>query len=346
MSRGRVLGVAGWQGAGKTTLLASAAAALRERGLAVAALAHAHHPIRVDPVESDSDRLYRAGADVVLAGGSETLVRSRLETAEVALEPLAAKLLRTHDLVLVEGWKASPHPKVWLLRPGETAPPAEVSGIERVLPWDGDRLGSFLAWAQARLAAAWTAAECRGGVLVGGRSRRMGRPKAAIEIGGRTLLARAVEALARVGEVTLLGGSGGLADVGVLTRLSDAAGVEGPLAGMLAALRWAPDSTWVIAACDLPLLSRPALDWLLAQRSPGTWAVLPWIDGEAQPLLAVYEPMCLPLLESIAAQGPAAPSRLVGHPRVVTPRPPDEVAPAWRGANTPGELAALLDGSS
>mgnify|MGYP001581247924 CR=1 FL=1 len=35
-------------------------------------------------------------------------------------------------------------------------------------------------------------------------------------------------------------------------RIDDVTGVGGPLAGILAALRWRPDANWIIAACDLP----------------------------------------------------------------------------------------------
>jgi molybdopterin-guanine dinucleotide biosynthesis protein MobB len=341
MRSGRVLGVAGWQRAGKTTLLASAATAWRERGLSVAVLAHAHHEIRVDPPGTDSDRLHRAGADVLLAGAVENLERRRPDTDQ-APEALATHLLRGHDVVLVEGWKSAPHPKAWLLRPGETEPPAGLPGVELVLPWGPDRLATFLAWAEPLLQRGWATVERYGAVLVGGRSRRMGRPKEALEVGGRTLLERATEALAAAGPVVWLGGDAADAPPAEVRRLPDVPGVAGPLGGLLAALRWAPDRVWVVAPCDLPRLSSAAVDWLLAQRAPGRWAVLPRVGGEVQPLLAVYEPMALGLLEELVARGAPAPSRLAGHPRVASPEPPAQLAPAWRGVNTPAELTALL----
>ena len=191
-------------------------------------------------------------------------------------------------------------------------------------------------------------APLRVAVLVGGASRRMGRPKEALLVGGVRLLDRTLDALGAAGrgDAVLLGGArsvGGPASV--LPRLADAPGVEGPLAGLLAALRSDPASAWLVAACDLPLLTRDAVEWLLSQRAVGRCAVLPSVAGRPQPLLAVYEPGCLPLLEALVASGRPSPSRLAGHPAVCSPQPPPELAPAWSGANTPGELARLLDAS-
>lgn len=331
----RVLGIAGWKGAGKTTLIERALPELVARGLAVTVVEHDVHGVRIDAAGTDSDRLFAAGAAVVVEGPSESLARWR-PGAEESLAQRLAMLERRCDLVLVEGYKREPHPKVWLLRPGESAPPPEAAGVVATLPWDADRVAAFLSIAGERLAAAWAAAPRRAAVLVGGASRRMGRPKETIEIDGRPLLARIAEALATAGAVTLLGGSGEAS----LPRLPDVPNVRGPLAGILAALRWDP-ACWIVASCDLPRLHAGAVEWLLAQRRPGRWAVLPRVDGVVQPLLAVYEPQALPLLEALAAEGAAGPSRLEGHAHVATPEPPPELAECWRGVNTPEELAEL-----
>ena len=192
-------------------------------------------------------------------------------------------------------------------------------------------------------------APLRAAVLVGGASRRMGRPKEALEVGGERLLDRILAALelAGCGPAVLLGGGPAGGAAATLPRLPDAPGVRGPLAGLLAALR-SERAGWLVAACDLPLLSRPAVEWLAAQRGPARerdrWAVLPRVAGRVQPLLAVYEPESLALLEELAASGKPSPSRLGGHARVWSPEPPPALAAAWSNANTPGELAALLGG--
>ncbi|HEV8629343.1 MAG TPA: molybdopterin-guanine dinucleotide biosynthesis protein B [Thermoanaerobaculia bacterium] len=352
MALSRVLGVAGWKGSGKTTLLERLIPELVAAGLAVVVVEHDAHGLRLDAAGTDSDRLFGAGADVLVAAPGESLgrwhradegqpIEGHPAAREHGLVAELAALERRYDLVLVEGFKGERFPKVWLGRPGEEAPPEAACEVLAALPWDGDRVGFLATLVRARLAAAWAAADRRAGLLVGGHSRRMGMAKQEMVVGGRTLLQRALAALAEAGPATLLGGEGATA----VLRLPDAPGVSGPLGGVLAALRWAP-VTWTIAACDLPRVNAAAVAWLLAQRRPGSWAVLPVVDGAPQPLLAVYEPQVLPLLEGIARETAPGPSRLAGHPRVAMPAPPPELAAAWRGVNTPEELAALGDDSS
>jgi molybdopterin-guanine dinucleotide biosynthesis protein MobB len=369
----RILGVAGWQGAGKTTLLERVIPALLGEGLAVAVVKHDVHGLVAGPPQKDSERLRRAGADVVAIGPGEGHARWS-STAGGDPAPLLAELERRYDLVLVEGFKRSATPKVWLSRPGEEGQPAEVRGVVATLAWGEERVAGFLALARSRLATAWRDAPRRAGLLVGGAGRRMGRRKESLPWGAGTLLDHVAAGLAAAGAgaLTLLGAGAGVAGVPPSTagrgherlpaagrespparpapatvdllstpRLPDAPGIAGPLGALLAALRWSP-ATWTMAACDLPSVSAEAVCWLLEQRAPGRWAVMPRVDGKAQPLLAVYEPQVLPLLEALAAAGSAGPSRLAGASRVFSPEPPEPLRAAWRGVNTPAELAAAM----
>lgn len=332
-----MLGVAGWQGSGKTTLLERAVAALACRGLAVAAVKHDVHGLAGPPPGKDSERLAAAGAAVVAVGPGEARARWPRDAA-AGVVALLAELERRHDLVLVEGWKGeAAFAKVWLARPGERGVPPEARGVVAELPWGSARDDSFLALVDERLQRAWAAAPRRAGVLAGGASRRMGQPKAALPWRGSTLGAHVAAALVAggAGPVTWLGGATG--DAG--PTLPDAPGVAGPLAGILAALRWAPAS-WVVASCDLAEIRAAAVEWLLGQRRPGVWGILPRVDGAVQPQLAVYEPQLLARLEALAAAGSAGPSRLAGGEHVVSPEPPAELVAAWRGVDTPGDLAA------
>jgi molybdopterin-guanine dinucleotide biosynthesis protein A len=208
-----------------------------------------------------------------------------------------------------------------------------------------------------------------GGVLIGGAGRRMGAPKQLVRHDGATLAERAVAALVAHAEgVALLGAGAVPAALDALPRLADAelaggvgagargsgagpaaadsaADAGGPLAGMLAAVRWRPDAAWVFAPCDLPAIAPEAVAWLLGERRPGRWAVLPRTAPGApvEPLFALYEPPAHRLLEELAAAPPAgrAPRRLAGHPRVAVVTVPPALARCWAGANTPAELAAL-----
>ena len=99
-----------------------------------------------------------------------------------------------------------------------------------------------------------------GGVLVGGESRRMGRPKQLVDIDGVTMVEHVVRALeGEVDEVFLLGGGPVPARLSCRPRMADAGDCRGPMAGILGAMRARPDATWVMAACDLPKLRREAV---------------------------------------------------------------------------------------
>ena len=174
----------------------------------------------------------------------------------------------------------------------------------------------------------------------------MGQAKSLLCYQGTTFLELVATVLRRrVERVVLLGEGQTPAMPPEVARLSDAPGLSGPLAGILPALRWQREACWVVVACDLPLLRVEALDWLLGQRRPGRWAILPKVDPErVEPLLAVYEPEALELLEGIAADGRHCPRHLNGHPAVHTPTPPAALHDCWTNVNTPEDFDRLSPG--
>lgn len=115
-----LLGIAAWSGTGKTTLLEALLPRLAERGLRVAVIKHAHHTFDVDQPGKDSHRLRQAGAAPMLVASRERLALM-METPGQQ-EPDLARLValvatQAPDLVLVEGFKAWPLPKLELHRP-------------------------------------------------------------------------------------------------------------------------------------------------------------------------------------------------------------------------------------
>ena len=113
----RVIGLAGWSGAGKTTLLRQLIPVLVSQGLRVSTLKHAHHDFDVDQPGKDSHRHRMAGATEVLVGSANrwALVRELRGDAEPTIWELIGKLSPV-DLVLVEGYKREPHPKLEVYR--------------------------------------------------------------------------------------------------------------------------------------------------------------------------------------------------------------------------------------
>ncbi|HEY6995118.1 MAG TPA: molybdopterin-guanine dinucleotide biosynthesis protein B [Xanthobacteraceae bacterium] len=114
----RIIGLAGWSGSGKTTLLAKVIPRIVARGLKVSTLKHAHHAFDVDQPGKDSHTHRMAGATEVLVSSANrwALVHELRGDAELTLAALLDRLSRV-DLVLVEGYKREPHPKLEVHRP-------------------------------------------------------------------------------------------------------------------------------------------------------------------------------------------------------------------------------------
>jgi molybdopterin-guanine dinucleotide biosynthesis protein B len=119
----RIFGIAGWSGSGKTTLLTAVIPELVRRGLVVSTIKHAHHEFDVDRPGKDSWRHREAGASEVMVASSRrwALMRELRGTAEPSLEELIAQM-NPADLLLVEGFKFSPHPKIEVHRPSVGKP--------------------------------------------------------------------------------------------------------------------------------------------------------------------------------------------------------------------------------
>lgn len=352
-----VLAVCGFSGSGKTTLLEAAIPHLVARGLSVAAVKHAAHGFVVDREGKDSDRLFHAGATVALRGPSEQFLRRRMSSM-LTLEAMLSDLARDHDLLLVEGHKDTPLPKLWLGNTEASAPPPHVADVQGILPWDSDRLTALLDLADRWLPKAWRARPLFAGLLVGGKSSRMGKPKQLVRFGDSTLGEIAAHALndgigeAKTGcnlaapafwssNIVLLGAGPVPRTLQELIRLPDIRGTGGPLAGLLAAHRWAPRAAWVLAACDHPWLGPADIQWLVNRRKPGLWTILRrQPDDHPCPTLALYEPQALTVLErSLLARGTADVrlADLIDHPRTL-------IGPRFtRGTvnvNTPDDLMA------
>jgi len=113
----RIIGLAGWSGAGKTTLIAKLIPGILGRGLRVSTLKHAHHAFDVDRPGKDSYEHRMAGATEVLVVSEKrfALMHELRGEAEPRLADLLAKLAPV-DLVIIEGWKREPHPKLEVFR--------------------------------------------------------------------------------------------------------------------------------------------------------------------------------------------------------------------------------------
>ncbi|MFQ5670869.1 MAG: molybdenum cofactor guanylyltransferase [Acidobacteriota bacterium] len=196
-----------------------------------------------------------------------------------------------------------------------------------------------------------------GMILAGGRSLRMGRPKAWLKIDGRTLLETVVDSLGR--GLAMVGPSpgGGLPPLLVVgapgqalpalppavRRVDDAVEGRGPLQGIaagLAALEKTADAVYV-SSCDVPLL-KPAFVRLLFALLGDAEVAVPLAGGRQHPLAAVYRPSLSPRVRSLLAAGERRPRRLfeIVRTRRVEEETLREVDPgldSLRNLNTPAE---------
>ncbi len=149
-----------------------------------------------------------------------------------------------------------------------------------------------------------------GVVLAGGASRRMGRDKATLVLGGRALAARAADLLATACEEVVVADRGrGL--VAGRPSLADGPG-KGPAAGLLGAAAARPGRDLVVLACDLPAVP-PALVAALARPSAADCTV-PRSRRGIEPLVARYGPAALAALGRLVAAGELSVRRLLERP--------------------------------
>jgi molybdopterin-guanine dinucleotide biosynthesis protein A len=180
-------------------------------------------------------------------------------------------------------------------------------------------------------------------LLTGGRSRRMGRDKATIQVAGQTLAERTAALLTQVASPAIEVGPGHT----TLPRALDPG--EGPLVAVVAGWRILTSAGWdggvLVVATDLPALTVEMLGWL-ADR-PGAGSVVPLDDGRAQPLCARYGDADLHVAAELVGAGHRAMGDLLARIDAARPDTGEWTAAAGRpdaliDADTPEDLAWIV----
>ena len=146
-------------------------------------------------------------------------------------------------------------------------------------------------------------------VLAGGRSSRMGSPKAELDWHGSTLLRRVTGLVGRSvdGPVVVVRASGqGLPELGPQVEVvTDALEGLGPLQGLSAGLEAVEGRAAIayVSSTDVPLLHPAFVRRVVGALSPDFDVVLPEIDGRAQPLGAAYRPRVRAVVDELMAAG-------------------------------------------
>lgn len=178
-------------------------------------------------------------------------------------------------------------------------------------------------------------------VLAGGRSIRMGHDKGGIDWHGKPQREHLADLLHTCcAEVFIscrpdqaLGSAYGL--------LPDTFTELGPYGAILSAFRQQPDRAWLVTACDLPLLDRATLDFLLKNRQPQRVATAfqnPH-DQMPEPLITIWEPKSYATLLAFLAQGYSCPRKVLLHSDALILSAPDPAA--LTNVNTPEEAELM-----
>jgi molybdopterin-guanine dinucleotide biosynthesis protein MobB len=113
----RIISVIGRKNAGKTTLAVALASELKRRGHRVMTIKHGHHPASVDKPGTDTWRHFNeAGAERTLIASPE--LRVLFERSSDDYDPIALvrRYMEGADIVLTEGFRAAPLPKIEVFR--------------------------------------------------------------------------------------------------------------------------------------------------------------------------------------------------------------------------------------
>ncbi|MFP4072172.1 MAG: molybdenum cofactor guanylyltransferase [Desulfovibrionales bacterium] len=186
-----------------------------------------------------------------------------------------------------------------------------------------------------------------GAVLAGGKSRRLGRDKASVIFEGTDLLKRTVTLLQPVCDQTwVVGRDPARHEVNTKWLLDDIAD-QGPMGGIVTVLRRVK-APCLVLTCDLPLLNNEVIARLLrgwGRRREDTLMTtfLHPETGYIEPLVAVYEPEALPLLELALERGirklsMALPERVRHHIPC-----PEGMARVFFNINYPADLLLLQE---
>jgi molybdopterin-guanine dinucleotide biosynthesis protein B len=129
-----VFGVVGWKNSGKTTLMTNLIRELTDRGFVVSVIKHAHAKFEIDHPGRDSFKMREAGACQVTLSSPRrfALMRELGDESEMTLEQLLP-YAGACDLVLVEGYKREPFPKIEIRREGAASREPLSAGYPQVV---------------------------------------------------------------------------------------------------------------------------------------------------------------------------------------------------------------------
>ena len=111
-----IICIVGASDSGKTTFLEKLIPELVARGYRVGAIKHDAHGFEMDHEGKDTWKLRRAGAAVVSISSPNLFASIRRTDGEMSLEEIGARFFWTEDVLIAEGFKRAPFPKIEIFR--------------------------------------------------------------------------------------------------------------------------------------------------------------------------------------------------------------------------------------
>lgn len=295
--------ISGVKNSGKTTLITKLLPALIRRGLKVATIKHDGHDFQADVPGTDTYAHLQAGAYGTAVFSSQKFMVVKKEPVD---ETRLWECFPEADIILMEGFKNSPYPKMELVRKGNSAesvcPKENLTAVLTDLPQENIPekltetcgnipilpLNDIEAIADEIFLCRYIRTQLTMVILAGGLSSRMGTDKADLRYQGRTFLEHQIEKGREmgIGEILVSGYRGEHCTGRVVP---DRLIKKGPLGGMEACLRQAKHEKCLVLSVDCPLISVQELKNLIKEGRKTKFQAAILQHGEKQePLMGVY----------------------------------------------------------
>ncbi|MCP4716354.1 MAG: NTP transferase domain-containing protein [Deltaproteobacteria bacterium] len=300
------LSIVGPKGSGKTRMIADLIGCLTSRGYRIGAVRYLLDNHRIDKPGSDRDSYHQAGAvcTALAARGELTHFMSTSSFPEQELQ--LKRMFHDCHLVLIEDCMHAAIDKIEMVPAQET----------KFLCGDDDRLSAVVGrgragvnipcFQQSDVAGAADFIEQHylrpvlcAAVLAGGRSSRLGRNKALLELGGATVIERMVGLVSDfAAQVKIITNSPDEYREFSIEMIGDLRPGNGPLSGIHAAVATSACEYVMVVSCDMPLIG-PEQVRELTSVYPGNDITIFKHDKTFEPLCAVYRRSCLDALNDL-----------------------------------------------
>jgi len=140
-------------------------------------------------------------------------------------------------------------------------------------------------------------------ILAGGMSKRMGRDKATLSVGGKALIARVYDEVKDIFDEIFIMSSHHKSIAGAdAPILKDIIPIQSPIVGIVSALLYARNPYVFVLACDVPFITRRSVEFILSQ-ARGEDLIIPKTKGGYEPLYALYNKSCIPPMFRLIERG-------------------------------------------